>query len=160
VFALKKVFWLPPPTPPHPLTGANPRTTAKIWWRGGEKKYDVHFRMDTPFEPGPTGMAHNMNEVHTVQNKFLILLFHLHLSILIGLFPSSFLPETWYIFLLFPTCATCLVHLILLYFITQITFSEKHHSGVSHLLCFSRLQLLPLCQVLNTIFKCKMQFSP
>jgi hypothetical protein len=43
---------------------------------------------------------------------------------------------------------------------TQITFSEKYNSDVSHLPCLSRLQLLPVCQVLNTLLKCKMQFSP
>jgi len=45
------------PNSPHPLTGANPRTTAKRWWRG-KKNYEVHFRMETPFEPGPASMAH------------------------------------------------------------------------------------------------------
>jgi hypothetical protein len=62
--------------------------------------------------------------------------YHLSLGLPSGLFPSRFPTKTLYTPLLYPTRATCPVHLILLDFITRTIFGEKCRSLSSSLCSF------------------------
>jgi hypothetical protein len=66
--------------------------------------------------------------------SILILLCHLCLHLLRGLFPSGYPAKILYKFLISPMCATCPVHLIFLDLITIILSGE--HKSLSSSLCY------------------------
>ena len=66
----------------------------------------------------------------------LILSSHLRLGLPSRLFPSGFLTKFLYAPRFFPIRASCPAHLILLYFITRITFGEEYRSLRSSLCSF------------------------
>ena len=82
--------------------------------------------------PPPVPLLKQLNPVYaphtTSWRSNLILTSHLCLGLPSGLFPSYFPTKTLYALLFSPIHATCPTHLILLDFITRITFGTGTHN--------------------------------
>jgi len=59
VFLTESLSTTPPTHSQEPIRGRQPRDGEGK----GQKKYEVHFRMETPFEPGPAGMAQCLEDL-------------------------------------------------------------------------------------------------
>ena len=99
----------------------------------------VHYRLHKCLPPVP--ILSQLDPVHTPPHptswrSILILSSHLRQCLPSGLFPSGFLTRTLYSTLYSPIRATCLAHLILLYFITRKILGEEYKSLSSSLCSF------------------------
>ena len=99
-------------------------------------KYHNHIHKCLPHVP----ILSQLNPVHaphpTSWRYILILSSHLCLGLPCGLFPSGFPTTTLHIPLLYPICAICPVHLILLDLITWTVLGEEYRSLSSSLCSF------------------------
>ena len=97
--------------------------------------------------PPTVPILSQLDPVHTHPHttswrSILILSFHLRLGLPSGLFPSGFPTKTLYRSLLFPVCATCPTHLILLNFITEQYLVRSTNHSAPHYIA-SSTPLLP-----------------
>jgi hypothetical protein len=74
----------------------------------------------------PVPILSQLNPLNPSPRSILIPSYHLHLSLPSGIFPSGFPAKTLYTFLSSPKHATCPAHLILLYVICIMMFSDEY----------------------------------
>ena len=99
--------------------------------------------------PEPALYIQSIPPHSTSWRSILILFFHLRLGLPSGIFPSGVPTKILYTPFLFPTCATCPAHLILLDFITKTILSSSLCSS-SPLFCY-HVPLRPECSPQHTI---------